>query len=121
MTAVISCDVAIVGGGLAGGIMALALKRKHPHLDIRLIEASQRIGGNHLWSFFGADVADSDRWIVAPLVSYGWRNYDIAFPAHARQIAASYYSIESERLDTVVRATLRPSIRAPAGKVARGL
>jgi lycopene beta-cyclase len=104
MPTIISCDVAIVGAGLAGGLTALALKRKHPALDIRLIDSATDIGGNHLWSFFGSDVDAADRWIVAPLISYGWRQYDIAFPAHRRQITASYYSIESERLDTVVRA-----------------
>jgi lycopene beta-cyclase len=98
------CDVAIVGAGLAGGLVALALKHRHPLLDVRLIDAGGAIGGNHVWSFFGSDVAEADRWIVAPLISYGWRNYDIAFPAHRRQIDAAYYSIESERLDTVVRA-----------------
>lgn len=106
MPAVIPCDIAIVGAGLAGGLLALALKKKHPDLDIRLIEGSSRIGGNHLWSFFASDVADADRWIVAPLISYGWTSYDVAFPGHARTLNASYYSIESERLDAVVRGAL---------------
>lgn len=106
MPAVLSCDIAIVGGGLAGGLLALTLKRKHPALDIRLIEASDRVGGNHLWSFFASDVADGDRWIVAPLICYGWKSYDVAFPDHARTLNAAYYSIDSERLDAVVRAAL---------------
>ncbi|WP_375402799.1 lycopene beta-cyclase CrtY [uncultured Sphingomonas sp.] len=100
------CDVAIVGAGLAGGLLALALKRKHPGLDVRLIDAGDSVGGNHLWSFFGTDVAEEDRWLLAPLVVHGWRDYEIAFPAHARTIAATYYSIESSRLDEVVRAAL---------------
>ena len=106
MATTIQCDVAIVGAGLAGGLIALALARKHPHLDVRLIDVAGVVGGNHMWSFFGSDVDEADRWIVAPLVCYGWRSYDIAFPAHDRQIAATYYSIESERLDAVVRQTL---------------
>jgi lycopene beta-cyclase len=106
MAAIITCDVAIVGAGLAGGMIALALKRKHPELDIRLIEQSRRIGGNHLWSFFASDVAEDHRWIVAPLISYGWKSYDVAFPDHARTLDAPYYSIESDRLDMVVRARL---------------
>jgi lycopene beta-cyclase len=103
-----SCDVAIVGAGLAGGLLALALRHKHPDLDVRLIDAGDRVGGNHLWSFFGTDVAEEDRWLVAPLVVHGWRDYDIAFPAHGRTIPATYYSIESSRLDEVVRAALPP-------------
>lgn len=106
MPAIIHCDVAIVGGGLAGGLIALALRRKHPTLDVRLIEGGRSIGGNHLWSFFASDVAPADRWLVAPLISYGWTSYDVHFPAHARTLKSAYYSIESDRFDQVVRAAM---------------
>ncbi|MET3824703.1 lycopene beta-cyclase [Sphingomonas sp. PvP055] len=106
MATTFHCDVAIVGAGLAGGLIALALKRRHPALDVRLVDAADTVGGNHLWSFFASDVDEADRWIVAPLISYGWRSYDVMFPAHERHITAPYYSIESDRLDTLVRAAL---------------
>ncbi|MCP8889723.1 lycopene beta-cyclase CrtY [Sphingomonas faeni] len=108
MASTISCDVAIVGAGLAGGMIALALKARHPALDVRLIDAAPVVGGNHLWSFFGSDVAQGDRWIVAPLVVHAWQGYDVRFPDHARTIDATYYSIESERLDREVRRVLPP-------------
>lgn len=100
------CDVAIVGGGLAGSLFALALAHKRPDVGIRLIERGRALGGNHLWSFFATDVDPADRWLVAPLISHAWKGYDIAFPKHARSFDAPYYSIESERLDEVVRAAL---------------
>ncbi len=103
-----TCDLAIVGAGLAGGLIALALRARHPELDVRLIDSGSVVGGNHLWSFFGSDVAAADRWILSPLVCHAWRGYDVAFPAHARTIDATYYSIESERLDAVVRRELPP-------------
>jgi lycopene beta-cyclase len=106
MPSTIPCDLAIVGGGLAGALIALALAKRRPDLDVRVVEGSARIGGNHVWSFFADDVSAADRWIVAPLISYGWTGYDVAFPGHARSIRMGYYSIESERLDAVVRATL---------------
>ena len=106
MATTIKCDLAVVGGGLAGGLITLALRKKRPDLDVRLIEGSSSIGGNYLWSFFASDIADGDRWIVAPLVCYGWTSYDIKFPAHGRPIKASYYSIESERLDLLVRSLM---------------
>ncbi|WP_375398206.1 lycopene beta-cyclase CrtY [uncultured Sphingomonas sp.] len=108
MPTITSCDLAIVGGGLAGGLIALALRRKRPDADIRLIEAAPVIGGAHIWSFFSSDVAAAHRWLVAPLVSYGWRDYDVAFPGHARTLKTAYYSIESERFDAVIRAALAP-------------
>ena len=51
--------------------VALALRRKHPTLDVRLIEGGRSIGGNHLWSFFASDVAPADRWLV--VVARPWR------------------------------------------------
>lgn len=102
----IPCDVAIVGGGLAGSLIALALQAKRPDCDVRIVEAGARLGGDHVWSFFGSDVAQADRWLVAPLVVHAWRGYDVAFPNLTRQIDATYYSLTSERLDVVVRARL---------------
>ncbi len=108
MASTITCDVAIVGGGLAGGLVALALAARHPALDVRLVEGERVLGGNHVWSFFGSDVAAADWPLVEPLIGYRWGAYDIAFPAHARTIDQPYHSIESEQLDAVVRRTLPP-------------
>ncbi|MFM9827147.1 MAG: lycopene beta-cyclase CrtY [Sphingomonas sp.] len=106
MASTTKCDLAIVGAGLAGGLIALALRRKRPDLDIRVLEGSHSVGGNHLWSFFSRDIARADRWIVEPLITHGWDAYDIKFPARERTLNSPYYSIESERLDKVVRAAM---------------
>ncbi|SEN56891.1 lycopene beta-cyclase [Sphingomonas gellani] len=106
MASTISCDLAILGGGLAGGLAAMAIRARHPTLDLCLVESSNRIGGNHLWSFFGSDVSADDRPLVAPLVAHAWPGYQVAFPAHRRSIAQPYYSIESIRLDAEVRRIL---------------
>lgn len=108
MAAVIPCDVAIVGGGLAGGLIALALRARRPDLDLRLIEPGETIGGNHIWSFFTDDVAETDRWLVRPLVCWGWQGYDVAFPGYARTLRTGYHAIDSTRFDRVVRAALLP-------------
>ncbi len=100
------CDIAILGGGLAGCLLALAFNRLHPDKSLLLIEQEDQLGGNHIWSFFGSDVSDADRWLIAPLIVQGWRGYDVHFPAHSRALDTSYYSIESDRLDTVVRSRL---------------
>ena len=102
------CDVAIVGGGLAGGLIALALARRRPDLAIMLIEAGPRFGGNHVWSFFDSDVAPEDRWIVEPLISHRWHGHDVFFPTFGRHLRNGYQTITSERLDAALREVLPP-------------
>ena len=108
------CDIAIVGGGLAGGLAALALAAKRPDLDVRLVEPGP-IGGNHIWSFFDSDIARKDRWLVAPLVRYHWGEYDVAFPSHRRRLRMGYKSITGEALAAAVAAAL-PESRIIADK-----
>ena len=101
-------DLAIVGGGLAGGLIALALAERRPELDVTLIEQDEALGGNHVWSFFGPDVAQADRWLLENLVVKGWRGYEVAFPGYDRALATTYYSVTSDRLDYELRQTLPP-------------
>jgi lycopene beta-cyclase len=102
----LKCDIAIVGGGLAGGLIALALARLRPELKLVLIDQDKSFGGNHIWSFFASDIAPEHRWLTAPLVTYGWSGYEVHFPAHSRSIDNIYYTIESERLDWLLRNNL---------------
>lgn len=99
-------DIAILGGGLAGGLIALALARLRPELKVLLIEAGASFGGNHVWSFFESDVDPADRWLTDPLVAVRWQGYDVHFPGHSRHLSTPYASITSERLDAALRAAL---------------
>jgi lycopene beta-cyclase len=110
----IRCDIAIAGGGLAGGLIALALKARRPDLDVRVVEGEAVLGGNHVWSFFDTDVAPEDWPIVEPLIGHRWKGYDVAFPGHSRTLDATYNAIESEHFDTVVRASLGAGRIVPA-------
>jgi len=103
------CDLAIVGGGLAGGLIALAVARLRPELKIVLIEQGESFGGNHIWSYFATDILPEHRWLTAPLVTYGWSGYEVRFPGHNRELDNIYYTIESERLDWVLRNNLPAS------------
>jgi len=96
----------IAGGGLAGCLAALALAERRPEVPLLLVEGSERLGGNHIWSFFESDVAPRDRWLVEPLISARWKDYEVRFPRLKRRIGQAYQSIRSEQLDRVVRARL---------------
>ncbi len=102
----IRCDLAIVGGGLAGGLIAYALAARRPELSVRLIEPGETLGGNHIWSFFSNDVEPEDRWLTEPFVSKSWNGYRVKFPRHERELGVQYNAIRSERFDSVLREAL---------------
>ena len=52
-------DFAILGGGLSGGLTALALHRARPDLSLCLLEQGETLGGNHRWSWFSSDLSDA--------------------------------------------------------------
>ena len=96
-------DLVIAGGGLAGGLVALALAKLRPELNIALIEAEAHLGGNHIWSFFDSDVEDENRWLVDPIISRHWDSYDVHFPKYSRNLRNGYNSIQSKNLDRELR------------------
>ncbi len=69
------CDIAILGGGLAGGLVALALRRARPDLSLLLVEQGEHLGGNHIWSFFGSDVGAAGRELLTDMIVGAWPEY----------------------------------------------
>lgn len=101
------CDWAIVGGGLAGGLMALALHRAHPQLSLRLIEAGDVFGGNHRWSWFDSDVDPQASELLAAFDQTAWPpGYDVRFPGFSRRLSARYHSLASRDFDAGLRRAL---------------
>lgn len=89
-------DVVIVGGGLAGGLIALALHRHAPGTRFLLIEAGRTLGGHHRWSWFETDIRPGARSLMAGFALNGWdEGYDITFPAYGRTLPTSYRSLPS--------------------------
>jgi len=98
----------IAGGGLAGGLAALALAERRPDIEILVVEEGERFGGNHVWSFFDADVAGPDRWLIEPLVGSRWSDHEVRFPNRVRTLGFGYNSVRSADLDARMRSTLAP-------------
>lgn len=90
------CDIAIVGGGLSGGLIALALARYRPELSIRLIEGAPVLGGNHRWSWFASDLTPEGAELLAPVRKTEWdQGYSVAFPGRSRDLSTPYRSMAS--------------------------
>lgn len=100
-------DVAIIGGGLSGGLIALALCRVDPSLSITIIEAGNRLGGNHRWSWFDSDMNGFGHELMAGFPHESWHGgYDVRFPAYKRELAANYNSLGSSDFAEVLERQL---------------
>lgn len=90
------CDIAIVGGGLSGGLIALALAQARPELSVLLVEAGETLGGNHRWSWFDTDLSPAGETLMAPFRKTEWSGgYEVRFPAYTRELKADYRSLHS--------------------------
>ena len=109
-------DVIIVGGGLAGGLLALRLRAARPDVSIILIERASTLGGNHTWSFHETDLTggqsqrgasksgerESPTAWIQPLISKSWASHSVHFPRRERVLERPYHSIRSERFHEVL-------------------
>lgn len=105
-------DYLLVGGGLQNALIALSLLQRRPQTSLALIEKSDRLGGNHLWSFHAGDVPDEAIAFIAPLVENTFPAYRVHFPTFDRTVASLYAAVGSEHLDRVVSEQLRQAPRA---------
>ncbi|MBC2665919.1 lycopene beta-cyclase CrtY [Novosphingobium flavum] len=101
-------DIAVLGGGLSGGLIALALAKLRPQVRVVLIEQGAALGGNHVWSFFASDLSPEGAALVEPMVAARWPGYSVRFAGHERELASAYRSITSARLGAVLREALPP-------------
>ncbi len=109
-----SVDVLVVGGGLAGSLVAWRLATRRPELSLCLVESGPRLGGNHTWSFHDTDLpAESLTWL-SPLVAARWPRHEVRFPSGRRVLGGAYAAIPSERLHAVVAPALGPRLRLDA-------
>lgn len=100
-------DLAIVGGGLAGGLIALAVHRAQPGLSLALLEAGDSFGGNHRWSWFDGDLDEGASALLGHFPQARWPGgHQVRFPPYARHLAGEYRSLASADFDAALRRML---------------
>ncbi len=106
-------DLALLGGGLANGLVAYRLAQTRPGLRVRLIETGPGFGGNHTWCFFRDDLTAAQNAWVDPFVAHRWDGYEVCFPELRRRLDVPYAAITAARFDAVLRGTLPPGWLMP--------
>ncbi|CAM3774512.1 lycopene beta-cyclase CrtY [Litorimonas haliclonae] len=100
-------DMIIVGAGLSGLLTAWRCLDVNPNLTVLVIEASEKIAGDHTWSFNLTDVEESLRDWIKPFIAYQWPRYDVKFAKRERTLEIPYCTGNSETL----RACVEPFIQ----------
>jgi lycopene beta-cyclase len=98
----------IVGGGLAGGLAALALADEGLGPNVTVLEGGAIPGGDagHTWSCHESDLDADTRGLVTPLVAHRWPGQVVRFPGRERRLGAGYLTVTGERFARVVRERL---------------
>lgn len=90
-------DVIIVGGGLAGGLIA---KRLHDRgVNFLLMESGAVLGGDHTWSYHESDLPIESRDWMKELNSFRWNSHSVQFPKLSRTLSSAYCTILSSDFD----------------------
>lgn len=101
-------DLIIVGAGLSGLLTAWRCLDINPELSVTIIDAADKIAGNHTWSFNLSDVPDYLRDWIEPFIAYQWPQYEVRFPKRNRVLNIPYCTGNSESL----RACVQPHIES---------
>jgi lycopene beta-cyclase len=106
-------NVAIIGGGLTGCLLALRLSQARPELNIMIIDRRPVLGGEQMWSFHETDVTQSAMAWLAPMIVKRWEAQDIIFPSRQRRMNTAYCTMTSDSLRQELQR--HPSIRHLTG------
>ena len=99
----VTAEMIIVGAGLSGLLTAWRCLDVNPTLRIFMIESSDKIAGDHTWSFNRSDVPDYLQDWIKPFIAYQWDSYDVKFPKFTRHLNIAYCTGNSETLRACVK------------------
>ena len=95
--------IAIIGGGLWGGLLAWAFQKHSPETEFILFESQDKLGGNHTWCFHESDIGALSMPLLTPFIRKSWPGYEVAFPSFKRTIDIPYHAISSVIFDSTLR------------------
>lgn len=109
----------IVGGGLTGSLIALALTRLRPEMDFLLIEQAGYFGGGPIAPFFRGAVPTDAAWLIDPLIVAEWPSYYVGFDGFSVTVDSKVAYLIQEQIHAEVVQSVAPN-RYRIGAVAVG-
>ena len=107
-------DVIFAGGGLASTLSACRLAERRPELRLLVVEAGERLGGNHTWSCHATDLTAEQNGWMAPFIAHRWPGQMVRFPKFTRVLRAPYQSVTAEKLHKAALARLGGAVKMGA-------
>ncbi len=98
-------DIIFAGGGLASCLTALRIAEAFPDKSILIVEAGDKLCGNHTWSFHLTDLNADELKLVEPMIAYHWPGQQVIFPDFNRKLSTGYASLTSESVRSHVKRT----------------
>lgn len=111
-------DLILVGGGLANGLIALAVAAQNPTCRMLMIDdGAGAQGGGHTWSFHDTDLDPRQHRWVASAVAHRWPAQEVRFPGRARRLRTGYASLTDASLGAALDGL--PGLARIAGRAER--
>ncbi len=108
--------VVILGGGLAGGLLAYRLAQKG-FKKFLIIDQGSQFGGDHTWSFFDSDVHTQGVSWVEPFRQFQWVSHKVRFSDYERSLSEGYNTCRSEHFSKILCRVIPKENRWMATKV----
>ena len=100
--------VLIAGGGLAGCLAALALRRLRPEVPLLIVEERDKFGGEGFRYLLKRELEDEARALVAFLVEHAWPGFYVAFPGMTRNLKGEIGGFAPDALHRAMVGALEP-------------
>ena len=109
-----SYDYILIGGGLQSGLLALALRHYRPSDRVLILEAADRVGGNHTWCCHAQDLPPTAHWSES-LFCHEWEAFSVRFPGLERTVRRPYRCVTSEHFEQLLRALSKDNVENAGG------
>ncbi|MBK6803068.1 lycopene beta-cyclase CrtY [Novosphingobium sp.] len=100
-------DIAIAGAGLAGSLIALALRRARPDLSVLLLEAADEPGQGETWHWLAHQLPDGADLLLSTLRKTSWDSgYEVRFAGLTRRLPGTCHILTPHDLGAALRREL---------------